>query len=427
MEERKKKPVPLPLIVLVALLVVGVILAVVLLQGPLADAGNQGEMALEKARKECASLLKEADYSGVAELYDSVSEFPQAQGEIKRQLKDHMLAAVKEKDAKRIAPIYHAFLQHKELLAVAHDALMEGVNAIWADPSDGDFPMLYQELVQEGVFLEELDAYCMEQAHDALQRCNLSDGQFWISLLSYSETHMERLQSFADELTNTYLEQGEYENAKRLFGRLEYVGLKRENAANLLLEAAYALMDRGEYTHARDLLSELQINNQPIFDLQAQFTLRLAFQYIYIENGEFAEAEKYAKSFAGDTREKMMEVLLQHTADREFIDAIEAAVLNRMEMEAAGAAWRAILDKELELLRDYRNRYFVDDTMKQLLVDYLDAVDGQRKTLFWEQTAEAADYFQQMEDKRLATLRTLARDYGFGEGDERLQNLLNRE
>jgi hypothetical protein len=310
---------------------------------------------------------------------------------------------------------------------VAHDALMEGVNAIWADPSDGDFPMLYQELVQEGVFLEELDAYCMEQAHDALQRCNLSDGQFWISLLSYSETHMERLQSFADELTNTYLEQGEYENAKRLFGRLEYVGLKRENAANLLLEAAYALMDRGEYTHARDLLSELQINNQPIFDLQAQFTLRLAFQYIYIENGEFAEAEKYAKSFAGDTREKLMEVLLQHTADREFIDAIEAAVLNRMEMEAAGAAWRAILDKELELLRDYRNRYFVDDTMKQLLVDYLDAVDGQRKTLFWEQTAEAADYFQQMEDKRLATLRTLARDYGFGEGDERLQNLLNRE
>ena len=427
MEERKKKPVPLPLIVLVALLVVGVILAVVLLQGPLADAGNQGERTPEKARKECASLLKDEDYAGVAELYDSLSEYPQAQAEIKRQLKDHMLAAVKEKDAKRIAPIYHAFLQHKELLAVAHDALMEGVNAIWADPSDGDFPMLYQNLVQEGLYLEELDAYCLEAAYHALQTRYASDALSWIELLTHCEACMEKLQSYADELVNTYLEQGEYDKAQLLFSVLEYVGLKRENAAAMFLETAYVLMDRGEYTHAKELLQELEITNQPNFDLQAKFTLRLAFQYIYIENGEFAEAEKYAKSFAGDTREKLMEVLLQHTADREFIDAIEAAVLNRMEMEAADTAWRTILDKELELLRDYRNRYFVDDTMKQLLMDYLDAVDGQRKTLFWEQTAEAADYFQQMEDKRLATLRTLARDYGFGEGDERLQNLLNRE
>ena len=427
MEERKKKPIPLPLIVLVVLLVVGVILAVVLLQGPLADAGNQGEMALEKARKECASLLKEADYSGVAELYDSVSEYPQAQGEIKRQLKDHMTAAVNDMDEKRIPAIYNAFPDHKNLFDAVHDALMEGVNAIWADPSDGDFPMLYQNLVREGLYLEELDAYCMEKAHDALRRFDQSDGSFWISLLSYSEAHLEKLQSFADELVNTYLEQGEYDKAQLLFSDLEYVGLKRENAAAMFLETAYALMDRGEYTHAKELLQELEITKQPNFDLQAKFTLRLAFQYIFIENGQFADAETYAKSFAGDTRERLMEVLLQHTADREFIEAIEAAVLSRMEMEAADTAWRTILDKELELLRDYRNRYFVDDTMKQLLVDYLDAVDGQRKTLFWEQTAEAADYFQQMEDKRLATLRTLARDYGFGEGDERLQNLLNRE
>lgn len=426
MEERKKKPIPLPLIVLVVLMVVGVILAVVLLQAPLADAGNQGEMALEKARKECASLLKEADYSGVAELYDSVSEYPQAQGEIKRQLKDHMTAAVNDMDEKRIPAIYSACSDHETLFSVVHDALVEAVDAMWDAPSYNDFLILYQRLAREGVYLEELDAYCMEMAHYCLQT-NRTRARFWIELLSYNEAYLEQLQAFADELVNTYLEQGEYVKAQFLFSDLEYVGLKRENAAAMFLEAAYALMDRGEYTHAKELLQELEITNQPNFDLQAKFTLRLAFQYIYIENGEFAEAEKYAKSFAGDTREKLMEVLLQHTADREFIDAIEAAVLNRMEMEAAGAAWRAILDKELELLRYYRNRYFVDDTMKQLLVDYLDAVDGQRKTTFWEQNAEAATYWQQMEDKRLATLRTLARDYGFGEGDERLQNLLNRE
>lgn len=425
-KQKNRRPAPLPFIVVIAILVAGGILALLLFNGPLASSEDKSAKAFEKAREECKKLLRQENYEEIIELFDSVSDYPQAQAEIKRQLKDHMIAAVKEKDAKRIAPIYHAFLQHKELLAVAHDALMEGVNAIWADPSDGDFPMLYQDMVQEGLYLEELDAYCMEKAQDALQRFDQSDGLFWISLLSYSEAHMEKLQSFADELTNTFLEQGEYEKAQMLFSDLEYVGLKRENAAAMFLEAAYALMDRGEYAPARDLLQELQITKQPIFDLQAQFTLRLAFQHIYIENGQFAEAEKYAKSFAGDTRQKLMEVLLQYTADGKLIAAMEAAVLNRMDMEAAGTAWKEILDKELELLRPYRNSYFVDEDMKQLLVDYMDAVDGQRKTLYWEQNAEAEAYWQQMEDKRLATLQTLARDYGFGEGNENLQTLLDQ-
>ena len=427
MEERKqRRPAPLHWIVLGVLMVVGLVLAVVLRNGPMAEPDNQAEKALEKAREECASLLMNEDYAGVAELFDSVDDYPQAQAEIKRQLKDHVQKLVQEREAKDLIEACRALQENEALFPVVEKGLQEGVDGLYQD-SVREFMIFFQELVAENFTLEKLDAYVLNYIRERLEAGAFDDAGDYYHLLDHCQTCVAERDRLYEEKFIQLMEAGDYQIADYFHGKIRNLGMDDTLMAQMLLTYALEHLDQGDYVTAQQLLYVLRDCKHPLFSLDAQFALRLATLYVYMEEGDFAEAEKWARSFAGDTREKLLEALLQHTADGLLIPAMEDALRTRLDLEAAGTPRREMLDKELELLRLNRNVYFVDDDLKQLLMDYLDAVDGQRKTTYWEQNGEAEAYWQQMEQKRLATLRTLARDYGFGEGDERLQALLGQE
>ena len=69
MEERKqRKPISLHWIALGVLIVVGVVLAVVLLNGPLANTEGKAAATLEQTKEKCQTLLKQEKYDKLPKL-----------------------------------------------------------------------------------------------------------------------------------------------------------------------------------------------------------------------------------------------------------------------------------------------------------------------------------------------------------------------
>ena len=431
MEERKqRRPAPLHWIVLGVLIVVGVVLAVVLLNGPLASSEDKAANALEQTKEQCQKWLKKEKYEKLPKLYDSVSEYPQAQAEIKRQLREHVFQIVEGLDVNRFPAVCNALDEHAVLFDVVIEGMKQGTSKL-IEESYPDLMIYYQELRDAQFHLEELDACILDFFWSNLKPdAEKIYGHFdhYLPILYHCPSCKAKLEQMVYDKIAYFLEMGEYEDAYFYCGMMDYWDMEWEPSFDMLKECAYDLFEQGNYVDAKYLLQQLRDSQLPIYDEDAQLTYRLSVMYIYMETYQYAEAKAWAMSFFGETQEKLLEVLQQYTADGKAMADLETAVLKRMEMEAAGADKLEILDWELELLRSYHSSYFEDENLKQLVVDYLDAVTRQRKFLLWDQESrERYDIYYHwhlQEANRRLTLDTLHRDYGFGAENAELLALL---
>lgn len=288
------------------------VLAAVLLAILLANPEKRAEKALEKTTEACKTLLKKEDYEELPALYASVSKYPECREEIQRQLASHVQKAMLDCNEKRIPKVYHAFAQEDVLFDVVHGAIMMGAEKLYAD-SYADFMIFHQALTAEQFFLQDLDQYVLDYVREQVEKKDYTFASTYIRIVYHCETCLSWLQQYHEDQMAAYLEQGQYEDASLLYSHMEYVELKDDRIGVMWRERAYELMDEGKYADAQYLLYGLRDRHHEVYDLDAQFALRLATLYIYIEAGDLARAREWAESFAGQTRDKLLEVLENYT------------------------------------------------------------------------------------------------------------------
>ena len=427
--QKNRKPAPLPIIVLVVILVTGGILAA-LLSGALASREEKAADALKRAKTQCEKLIRQEKYEKLPKLYDSVSEYPQAQAEIKRQLRDHVFHLIVGLDVNRFPAVCNALDEHAALFDVVIDGMEKGTSKL-IEESYPDLMIYYQDLRDAHFHLEELDARILDFFWNNLKpdaEKIYDDFDHYLPILYHCPSCKAKLEQMVYDKIAYFLEMGDYETAYFYCGMMDSWDMEWEPSFDMLKECAYDLFEQGNYVDAKYLLQQLRDSQLPIYDEDAQLTYRLSVMYIYIETYQYAEAKAWAMGFYGETKEKLLGVLHQHRSDDKVLLDLETAVLKRMEMEAAGTEKLEILDWELELLRHYRSGYFEDENLKQLVVDYLDAVTSQRKVLLWDkesrQRYDTYYHWYLKEANRRLVLETLHRDYGFGAENARLQSLL---
>lgn len=308
MTERKKMSRKALVLAVLAAVLVAVGLLAILLANP----QKRAEKALEKTTEACKTLLKKENYEELPALYASVSKYPQCQTEIRRQLARHVEKAMLDCDEKRVPKVYRAFSPEDELFDVVHGAIMTGAEKLYGG-SYADFMIFHQALTAEQFFLQELDRYVLDYVREQVEKKDYTFASTYIRIVYHCETCLAWLQQFHEDKMAAYLEQGQYEDATLLYSHMEYVELKDDRVGAMWLDCAYARMDEGKYADAQYLLYGLRDRQHEVYDLDAQFALRLATLYVYIESGDLARAREWAESFAGQTREKLLEVLEKYT------------------------------------------------------------------------------------------------------------------
>ncbi len=312
MEERKKMSKKTLLLMALAAVLVAVGLLAILFSGPPANPAKKAEKALEKTGETCKMLLKKEAYEELPELYASASKYPECQEEIQRQLASHVQKAMLDCNEKRIPKVYRAFAGEDVLFDVVCAAIMEGAEKLYTD-SYIDFMVFHQALTAEQFCLQGLDQYVLDYVREQVEKKDYTFASTYISIVYHCDACLAWLQQFHEDQMAAYLEQGQYEDASLLYSHMEYVELKDDRIGAMWRDRAYELMDEGKYADAQYLLYGLRDRQHEVYDLDAQFTLRLATLYVYIEAGDLVQARKWAESFAGETRDKLLEVLEKYT------------------------------------------------------------------------------------------------------------------
>lgn len=298
---KNRKVVTLLLIGLVAILLVGAILMM------LPSSKEKAAAALEDTREQCEKLLKQENYEKLPKLFDSVSEYPQCQAEIKQQLQEHVAAAMMDCDAQRIPKVYGAFRNTQVLLDVVMEGIREGAVKLYED-SYADFMIFHQMLTAEKFCLEDLDAYVMRYILEQLDVPDYTFAGTYIHILDHCEVCAPELVRQVEQRVSAFLQNGQYEDAGVLYSYMRYWDMKEDVVGPLVLDCAEGILEADPF-NARYLLQILKDYKHPVYDLDAEYHYRLATLCIYIKEGKLTEAENYAMSFAGQTREKLLEVL----------------------------------------------------------------------------------------------------------------------
>lgn len=381
----------------------------------------------EKTEKKCINLLKNGDYDRLPALYDSVSAYPEAVALLDQKLKVHVATAMENLDHAQVVRIYNALSDVQAINAVVQEGMREGADRIWED-SYIDYMVFYQALKRENLHLELLDEYVRGYIVEQLERDDYTFTFTYFDLITHCEECMTAVHDAFLARMKLFLFQGEYDMAGLVYHFMSLYEMDITQASQTLHDYAYELMEQEKYADAQECFYMMRDEKDPLYDQDAQYMLRLSTLHLYLLDGQFDTAKDWVDMYAGQTREKLLEVFLEYSADRKVIADLETALLVRMDMAQSGATDREQIDAELEALRQYRNIGFYDETLKQLVMDYLDAVEEQRDALYYDQNGR--DYYKYYYYWNLETaksymiLDTLHRDYGFASDNARLQALL---
>ena len=445
MENRKKM---LMITIPVVVLLLGILLAVfaggnskqnqvrrLLWQGDFGEAvaiystmDADGELALEicdAVEKKCKKLLRKHKYSEVAALYSDVADLSVAVLEVEEQVRAHLLKEVDEFDVQTVVEICAQLGQVEAVHTIVQEGFEEGAPFPWWTPNN-DHVVFWQQVRQQGISTVVVEQYAFRRILENLEEKDYTNAMMYIDMLAHNEERMEEVRKVIIQKMEAFLQAELWADADILYSRISDLEIRR--LSELIHDQAYALMEQGRYEESQYLFYIMRDSKDPLYDLDAQLSLRMVTMHVYMLNKQYKEARTWAHTFAGETRQKLQEIFLSYSGDQHILADLETAVLNRLAMIEAGASPREQVDAELEALQQYRNVVFFDEALKQLVVDYLDAVREQRSSLYYDQSGrEYYQYYSRWhlnEAKRYQVLEQLSRDYGFAAGNAQIQALL---
>ena len=427
----KTKRYPLHVIAIIfsaTLIVTAVILCIFLSRSSQDDTTHSklSQEAVEKAVKQCQQSLRDSDYSQVIELYKTMDSYPDAVEQLDQTVSKHILYIL-DKDAVETVTLCRAFQNDEKLFAV----VLESIKAyITPKQDDRHAQILYfhSALASEALYIDCLDQYIYEYFLQILEDDQHHPDFQFLERLQHNAAIVAQIHTAIEQKMNRLLQQKQYDYVQHLYSDSHIWNVELKRISQMIHDHAYALMEAGAYTDAKQLFYQLRDCKDPLYDLDAQYMARLATLHIYLLDNQFHAAKEWVNTFTGETKEKLMEVFLTYSADRKIVADIESAILAQMALAEAGATAKEQLDTQLSHLRKYRNLGFYDDTLKELVMRYLDAITEQRDALFYDQNGR--DYYKyyyhwHMETaKQYQILDVLHRDYGFASDNTQLQSLL---
>ena len=277
---------------------------------------EDSQMSLKDVSDQCEKFLRNNDFEKLAELYEDVSDDSECKEEIDQQLEKFVVDAFVDRNTRLVCDVYNG-LAETELSESLVDSLLEGAREI-AENGYMNYIQFYARLGEAQLYVEELDQFAWDCCSRTINE--FEDYHTARTYAAYVYNHCESCRQWLDQfyadIMESFLEQGQYEDALGIYYDMEYSGLSVDNAFSTLLECANECIDAGEYTGAELLVRRLYSMAREKFQGDALYTYRLATLYYFIDEGRFDDARTWANSFYGETSEKLLAVLQEYLDNR---------------------------------------------------------------------------------------------------------------
>ena len=381
----------------------------------------------DAAASHCKKLLEKGEYEKVPKLYQTVSAYPESAERLNQPVRAYAETALLDYDAETVVSLWESFAQDENLRALLQDQIAASAPAMFEE-SSGDYMYFYQLLMEEDIRLDALDACVAEYLCRNIRERDYTDVYTYYHILPQDSAAMEQVyEAFVDNAKD-FLDQNNYAYVMEMYSWMQSFDAKIEDVSQQIYDHACVMLEQQQYGSAQDYFYLLSNNNDPWYREDADYMYKLSLLQYYIANRWFEDARYLVDRYAGETHEKLLAALMEHCGDQTAIADLEAAILARLALEETDASDQMLLDAEWEILHKYRDMYFYDQNLWNLMMDYMDALDHQSAALdFNLGSAAYYDYYFHWylaEAERCQILDRLHQEYGFGKDSEQLQSML---
>lgn len=399
----------------------------------LGDYKDLAEEICDTAESRCKKLLSKNDYTKVAKLYKTVAEYPDAIKGMDKKVKDHVADLLDDGDYYTLLDMCDELSGSEAVFALVLDEINASADDIWENSYMAT--ELYNGLAADGIYLEAMDANVVKRLQQYLQEQMYWDAVYYYDMLGENETARKDAEAIYVAEANALMENGESWRIENMIYALYNNDIQIEQLNKAIYDHACTKMETEQYTIA-GFYFELLLDYVGDYEDCEEKLEELAFYEVveeldrYMNYGWYSDARYILNSYSGEQFDILLEVFLKYCGDNTFIADLEAALLARLEAGEAGAGYEEMLEIEEGYLNKYQDMPFFDTYLQELMHDYMNGLDAQKEAVRYYydyqyyNSYEFVYYWEVGAAERYAALEKLHENYGYGNSDERLQQVL---
>ena len=400
----------------------------------LGDYKDLAEEICDTAESRCRKLLSKSDYAKVAKLYKTMAEYPEAIEEMNKKVGDHAAELIEEQNFEAVMDMLRAVKSNDSVRTVIVDEIDAAADEIWA-LNVYYAQSFYQWLKDEEIYLESMDDNFVELIAEYMDSQWYWDVASYYGQLSHNAKAMEAVcQLFVAEAEEA-MENTDYWRVESMFDALRSYDVTMDALYEAVYSGACMMMEQEDYTYAELYFELLQDYLGDYKDCAAMLEELIFCQVVedlekYMQYGWYSDAQYLLNSYSGEQYDRLLEVYLAYCGDSSFIADLEAGLLARLAASDAGATEQELIDTEWSYLEKYWNLPFYDSRLQELAYEYLNALDRQEEAVRdyydynYYDNYEYTYYWLLAASDRYAALDLLHDEYGYGNSDPKLQQVL---
>lgn len=375
--------------------------------------------------KEAMRLLDDGDIDEAVAIHQELGDYKDLETQICDAAADEFEDLMDDASYKKAIRVYAAAAGYPDAVQSMNEILQEHVEDLVKDYSYDAIQDLYDRIVKEEVAVELVSQLLAQSAQNWLDDGNYYDVMELYGLLSEQAEAVAKLEELLGQKFTELLSENYYD-ADYLYDVLKDHEIELEAVYSALYDQACTWLENGEYYDAKDLFEELGDYKDSVAKIEE---IRLAqamedLQY-YLDNEWYSSAWSLVEEYEGTIYDELLAVYLTYCGDGTFIADLEAALKARMAAtEVEGATYEDVINAEWELLEKYWDLPFYDERLGELADMYLQALEDQEDTLWYNDDYEFTYYWNMAAAERYAVLDLLHEEYDYAATDTTLQEVL---
>lgn len=391
---------------LVILLVVGILIGISVYKS------SQFKTALE--------YLDDGDIEEAVEIHKKLGDYKDLKDAIVDASVDEFDNELDDNSFKKALKIYAAVADYPEAIEEMDSKLERFISKQFRNNDLTIIQDLYAKAAKNDAALDRIAGFVAEASKDLLKNYEYYYFVEIYNMVSDQKDAVAAMDKIVIERIKILLDENVYDVIS-LNDALRDYGIQIDGIQSAMYNKGMEMLDDGNYDDASDVFYSLsQCNYEDSFTKYAECNLRY-----YLINEWYDSAKSYIDDFDGEVHESLLAIYMSYCADATVIQDLEAAVKERLELEASGADYQALLDAENSYLEQYNNMPFYDSELENLVNDYLDYLYYQQYYVDnYRNLWQLPYYLGQYDAQRYEVLTTLNEFYGFGEDDPELQAII---
>ena len=391
---------------LVILLVVGILIGISVYKS------SQFKTALE--------YLDDGDIKEAVEIHNKIGDYKDLKDEIVDASVDEFDNELDDNSFKKAMKIYAAVADYPEAIEEMDSKLEKFISKQFRNNNLTNVQDLYAKAAKNDTAVDKIAGFVAEASKDLLKNYEYYYFVEIYNMVSDQKDAVAAMDKIVIERIKKLLDESVYD-ATNLNDALRGYDIQIDGVQSAMYNKGMEMLDDGNYDDASDVFYSLsQCNYEDSFTKYAECNLRY-----YLINEWYDSAKSYIDDFDGEVHDSLLAIYMSYCADATVIQDLESAVKERLELEASGADYQALLDAENRYLEKYYNMPFYDSELENLVNDYLDYLDYQQYYIdYYSHNWQLPYYLGQYDAHRYEVLTTLNESYGFGEDDPELQAII---